>query len=228
MSRKLCKFIFVAILGTISGRTFAFTKAAIAVGGPGEQQISGVWDTGNITISFKDELDTVYHETVAYGQFSTFASIASAFGAKFSNDYYCSGLWAYASGTTITIVAKNHSSLSAFSISGPTTSFVAKAIPIITWPTPVPVPIGTALSSLQLNAVANIPGTFTYTPAAVRADGRNPGIVCELCARRHGRLRDHDGREFSHRAFGYETGQRNHHALGKHRLRLYSGGHHNL
>ena len=38
--------------------------------------------------------------------------------------------------------------------------------PIITWNTPSPIQYGTALSSVQLNAVANVPGTFTYTPAA--------------------------------------------------------------
>ncbi len=43
---------------------------------------------------------------------------------------------------------------------------VAKAAPVITWANPVPITYGIALSSAQLNATANIPGTFIYSPAA--------------------------------------------------------------
>src|SRR5205085_4571032 len=41
---------------------------------------------------------------------------------------------------------------------------VAKATPVITWPTPAGITYGTALSATQLNATANTPGTFVYTP----------------------------------------------------------------
>jgi sugar lactone lactonase YvrE len=43
---------------------------------------------------------------------------------------------------------------------------VTKAKPIITWPTPAAVPVGTVLSGTQLDATASVPGTFSYTPAA--------------------------------------------------------------
>jgi len=36
----------------------------------------------------------------------------------------------------------------------------------VIWATPASVPVGTALSNLQLNATANVPGTFVYTPAS--------------------------------------------------------------
>lgn len=39
---------------------------------------------------------------------------------------------------------------------------VDKALPVITWATPSAIVQGTALSSLQLNATANTPGTFVY------------------------------------------------------------------
>lgn len=42
---------------------------------------------------------------------------------------------------------------------------VNPAVPVITW-TPVAMVSGTALGPWQLNAVANTPGTFVYTPAA--------------------------------------------------------------
>ena len=50
---------------------------------------------------------------------------------------------------------------------------VTQATPIITWPAPEAIPVGSALSADQLNATALIPGTFVYTPAAgeVLAEG---------------------------------------------------------
>ncbi len=38
--------------------------------------------------------------------------------------------------------------------------------PIVTWPSPASVPAGTALGEAQLNATANVPGVFSYSPAA--------------------------------------------------------------
>jgi RHS repeat-associated protein len=39
------------------------------------------------------------------------------------------------------------------------------ATPVITWNTPTPISYGTALSATQLNAMASVPGTFSYSPA---------------------------------------------------------------
>jgi hypothetical protein len=47
-----------------------------------------------------------------------------------------------------------------------TVTAASKSAPNITWNTPAPIQYGTALSNVQLNATANVPGTFTYTPAA--------------------------------------------------------------
>nr|MBA3912466.1 hypothetical protein [Terriglobales bacterium] len=44
------------------------------------------------------------------------------------------------------------------------TLVVNKATPTVTWPKPAPITYGTPLSSTQLNATANVPGTFTYLP----------------------------------------------------------------
>lgn len=43
---------------------------------------------------------------------------------------------------------------------------VKKATPMITWATPAPIVFGALLSTAQLNAAANVAGTFTYTPSA--------------------------------------------------------------
>src|SRR5207244_2482307 len=42
---------------------------------------------------------------------------------------------------------------------------IAKATPTITWNDPADIVYGTALSATQLNATANVAGTFNYTPA---------------------------------------------------------------
>jgi hypothetical protein len=46
------------------------------------------------------------------------------------------------------------------------TLVIARATPTITWASPAPITVGTALSAVQLNATASVPGTFVYTPAA--------------------------------------------------------------
>ena len=43
---------------------------------------------------------------------------------------------------------------------------VTQATPTITWANPADITYGTALSTVQLDATASVPGTFTYTPAA--------------------------------------------------------------
>lgn len=47
--------------------------------------------------------------------------------------------------------------------------------PVITWPTPADIVYGTALSGTQLNATANVAGTFAYTPAAGTVLGAGNG-----------------------------------------------------
>jgi len=46
------------------------------------------------------------------------------------------------------------------------TQVVNAAAPVITWATPAAIISGTALSSTQLDATANVAGTFAYSPAA--------------------------------------------------------------
>ena len=41
-----------------------------------------------------------------------------------------------------------------------------KTTPTVAWATPAPITYGTALSSVQLDATASVPGTFTYSPTA--------------------------------------------------------------
>ena len=43
---------------------------------------------------------------------------------------------------------------------------VAKGTPVITWATPAAITVGTALSATQLNATANVAGSFVYSPTS--------------------------------------------------------------
>jgi hypothetical protein len=47
-----------------------------------------------------------------------------------------------------------------------TVNYTVKGTPTITWPNPADITYGTPLSATQLNATANVPGTFVYSPAA--------------------------------------------------------------
>ncbi len=46
------------------------------------------------------------------------------------------------------------------------TLVITKATPVLTWNPPTAIAAGTALGTAQLNATANTPGTFVYTPPA--------------------------------------------------------------
>jgi hypothetical protein len=50
--------------------------------------------------------------------------------------------------------------------SGTNSLNIAKATPIVTWSNPADITYGTALGGSQLNATANVPGQFAYSPAA--------------------------------------------------------------
>lgn len=43
-------------------------------------------------------------------------------------------------------------------------TITVRAAPVVTWQNPVSIVVGTPLGSAQLNATANVPGTFIYTP----------------------------------------------------------------
>lgn len=53
-----------------------------------------------------------------------------------------------------------------YPVPGSVAIVVARATPTITWVNPADIVYGTALNGTQLNATANVAGTFAYTPAA--------------------------------------------------------------
>ena len=75
-----------------------------------------------------------------------------------------------------------------------TTITVLKATSTITWSAPADITYGTALSATQLNATANVPGTFVYTPVAGTVlNAGAPHAVGDLHADRRGELHRRDG-----------------------------------
>ena len=46
------------------------------------------------------------------------------------------------------------------------TLVITKAVPLVVWPVPSDIVVGTVLSSTQLNAATSVPGLFTYNPAS--------------------------------------------------------------
>ena len=119
-ARLLFAGMFLVFMLSVTCSVQAQVNATLVVGGS-EQLINGAWDEGNITVAFNG-----FSETVHYEQFSSSASIASALGAKFSNDYIAQGLCAIASGSTITFHLKATAVPPTFgplSISNPSASF---------------------------------------------------------------------------------------------------------
>ena len=97
-------------------------------------------------------------------------------GAQLNAATTVAGSWAYSPATGTVLAAGMSQTLSvtftptdtaAYNSAAATVAIsVLKATPLITWATPADITAGTALSSAQLNAVANVPGNFTYTPAS--------------------------------------------------------------
>jgi RHS repeat-associated protein len=115
-------FLLPALVLLLAGHALASsTTATITVGGS-EQQVSGSWDHGTITISFNG-----YVESVSYGQFSSPASVAAALAGMFSRDFAADGLSAKANcppnGAQIIFTLQGTTPFGTLDIQGPSTSF---------------------------------------------------------------------------------------------------------
>jgi len=113
------------------------------------------------TITWATPAAIFYGTALGATQLDATASVAGTF------------IYSPAAGTVLT--AAQHSLTAVFTPTDTTdyssavasvTLTVNRATPVVTWSTPATVPTGTVLSAAQLNATANLPGTFTYSPAA--------------------------------------------------------------
>ncbi len=119
----------------------------------------------------------IFHTTTGTPA-STYVYYPNAFGANLVNDVSASTLATYQAQLTQAVKAgdilmghadywqANDPTLVAIyqaaGVTGPTTT---QSTPLLTWSAPAAIAYGTALSTTQLDAVANVGGTFTYTPA---------------------------------------------------------------
>ncbi len=120
----------------------------------------------------------IFHTTTGTPA-ATYLFYPNAFGANLVNDVSASTLATYQPQLTQAVKAgdilmghadywqANDPTLVAIyqaaGVTGPTTT---QSTPVLTWSAPAAIAYGTALSPAQLDAVASVPGTFTYTPAA--------------------------------------------------------------
>jgi hypothetical protein len=70
------------------------------------------------------------------------------------------------SGQTLSVTFTPSNGLNYTTAASSVSISVTKATPVITWANPAPITPGTALSATQLNATANVAGSFVYTPPA--------------------------------------------------------------
>jgi YD repeat-containing protein len=158
-SRSL--IILLAVLLCLCGRGFG-ADASVTV-----TQTSGVGSSGTVTIRLTDSAGNNYQEIVSYGQFSTPSSIASAFGAKFSNDYIASALCSHAVGVNLYFHLGTSATFATISITPSTpfslTGWTGTSAPLA-WQPPSPIVYGTALSATQLDATSSLQGgSIVYT-----------------------------------------------------------------
>jgi sugar lactone lactonase YvrE len=153
---------------TVAATTYADTKSGSSV--------SGTFDLYGYQIA-ADPTRTLVSVTVP----STSNVVIMALGFGSNQQVTVPGTYTYTPdagtiepvGTDTLNVSFTPSNTAAYtSATGSTTLVVNKATPVITWPTPAPVTVGTKLSGTQLDATAATPqgaalaGTFVYNPAA--------------------------------------------------------------
>ena len=105
---------------------------------------------------------------IAYGTALTAAQLDASSGGVAGTFTYVPAVGAVlTAGTqTLSVTFAPTDTTSYTGATGSTTLTVNQATPAISWATPSSVPVGTALSSVQLDATASAAGSFSYLPAA--------------------------------------------------------------
>ncbi len=99
------------------------------------------------------------------------------------------GTWAYspaagavlaAGAQTLSVTFTPTDTTSYNTASASVTLTVNKATPVVTWTAPAAIVAGTPLGGTQLNATANVPGTFVYSPASGTVLGPGAGQMLSV------------------------------------------------
>lgn len=175
--------IALILLGT-GATASALSTATVQIGG---SELPG--DSGVITISFSDSGGHFFSEAVAYGAYSTPASIAAAFGGRFSNQYLGAGLCVHATHSQVFFQLKNGYGIGPLTVNNSASSFSVTNLPpapTINGIIPNPVSIGSMVivngqsfgdsqdtstlslngSSITITSWSNETITFTVPPGA--------------------------------------------------------------
>src|SRR5208283_3960073 len=165
----------------VSGGTFSSTGGGVCVvqaAVPATTNYSAGSSTQNVTISPATPTITFSAAPSATYPGSNFAVSATTNSNGALTYSYVSGPCSQVSGGTFSTTGAGACVVQASTAA--TTNFLAgsnsqvvtisaatgKTNPIITWPTPAPITYGTPLSGTQLDATANVAGTFVYKPPA--------------------------------------------------------------
>jgi hypothetical protein len=160
--------------------TFVYAPAAGTVLPAGSQSLSVTFTptdttnyttaTGNVTLTVNKAPPVITWVTPAP---ITYGSALSATQLTATTNIPGTFAYAPAAGTvlpagnqTLTVTFAPTDAANYTTANGNATQTVNKAVPAVTWVTPVPITFGSALSGTELNATANIPGTFVYAPVA--------------------------------------------------------------
>ena len=161
--------------------TFSYSPAAGIVLGAGSQTLAVTFtpdDAANYngssasvtlnvakaatSVTWSNPADIVYGTALGGSQLNATANVAGTFAYS-----PAAGTVLGAGPQTLTVMFTPDDSANYASATANVSIAVAKAAPVITWATPAGITYGTMLSGTQLNATANVNGSFVYTvPAA--------------------------------------------------------------
>lgn len=151
------------------GATIAATTTVIAT--PQTSILyTGTATSFPVTITVSSASAAVTGSAILFVNGSPLVTLPLSGGQAFYQVPVAAGL---AAGSTVTVQATfPGSSGFASSVSNSLPVRLGRFRPVVTWQRPQAIPVGTPLSSLQLNAAANVPGTFRYLPPAGTRLGR--------------------------------------------------------
>ena len=113
------------------------------------------------TIGWSNPANIVYGTPLSGTQLNATANVPGTFAYTPA----LGTILAAGSGETLSVAFKPADTRDYTTTAATATINVARAAPTISWSNPANIVYGTSLSGMQLNATANVPGAFAYTPA---------------------------------------------------------------
>ena len=139
---------------------YSLTPAALAFIGLG-QSTPVTTNPAVPVVTWANPVPIVYGTGLGAAQLNATASVPGTFAYSVTN-----GAVLPAGTNTLSVVFSPTDTTDYTNASAQVTIVVTPAAPVVNWGNPAAVAAGTALDGTELNATANVPGTFAYTPAA--------------------------------------------------------------